>query len=88
MPARSESRETRGGPHLPVHPSHPERVCWGCEKLCPADDLSCGNGTERQQHPVELFGEGWEEWADWKRAPAESASTAPPEKKAEEEPDE
>ena len=29
---------------LPLRPSHPERVCWGCDKYCPADDLACGNG--------------------------------------------
>ena len=22
--------------------------------------MICGNGTERTQHPVETFGEGWE----------------------------
>lgn len=42
-------------------PAHPERVCWGCEKLCPASDLACGNGTERTQHPSELFGPDWYE---------------------------
>jgi hypothetical protein len=41
------------------HPAHPERVCWGCEKLCPADDLACGNGTIRAPHPIELFGPDW-----------------------------
>lgn len=46
---------------FPLSPRHPERVCWGCEKLCPADDLRCGNGTERAQHPIELFGEDWYE---------------------------
>lgn len=43
----------------PLNPAHPERVCWGCEKLCPAGDLACGNGTERTQHPSELFGPDW-----------------------------
>lgn len=42
-----------------LKPAHPERVCWGCEKLCPADDLSCGNGSERTMHPIELFGDDW-----------------------------
>ena len=46
----------------PVNPRHPERVCWGCDKYCAADDLRCGNGTIRTQHPVELFGEDWAEW--------------------------
>lgn len=47
---------------LPLHPKHPERVCWGCEKYCAAEDLYCGNGTVRTQHPVEIFGEDWTEW--------------------------
>ena len=46
-------------PKFPIHPGHPERICWGCEHFCPADDLRCGNGTERAQHPIELWGEGW-----------------------------
>jgi len=46
---------------IPVHPGHPERICWGCEHFCPADDMRCGNGTDRAQHPFELWGEGWME---------------------------
>jgi len=49
-------------PKLAPHPKHPERICWGCDKYCSADDLRCGNGTIRTQHPVELFGEDWLEW--------------------------
>ena len=45
-----------------INPKHPERICWGCDKYCSADDLRCGNGTIRTQHPVELFGEDWFEW--------------------------
>ena len=45
---------------FPIHPAHPERTCWGCDRYCAADAMICGNGTERTQHPVELFGEGWE----------------------------
>ena len=44
---------------LPLHPGHPERVCWGCDKYCPAEDLACGNGTDRAQHPAEIFGVDW-----------------------------
>jgi hypothetical protein len=44
---------------LPLHPGHPERVCWGCEKFCAADDMACGNGTDRAQHPIEIFGDDW-----------------------------
>ena len=49
---------------MPTHPKYPERICWGCDKLCPADDLRCGNGTIRTPHPVELFGDDWCEWAN------------------------
>lgn len=48
---------------IPLHPKHPERVCWGCDQYCSADDLRCGNGTIRTQHPVELFGDDWADWA-------------------------
>ena len=47
---------------FPIHPAHPERTCWGCDKYCPSTDLICGNGSERTQHPVELFGEDWAAW--------------------------
>lgn len=45
---------------IPLKPGHPERICWGCDLFCPVDDMRCGNGTERTQHPYELWGEGWE----------------------------
>jgi hypothetical protein len=45
-------------------PKHPERVCWGCDKLCPAEALACGNGTIRAPHPCELFGDDWLEWSE------------------------
>lgn len=48
---------------FPLNPPHPERVCWGCDKYCPADSMVCGNGSERTQHPAELFGADWVEWA-------------------------
>jgi DUF3079 family protein len=44
---------------FPARPGHPERICWGCEHFCPADDMRCGNGTDRAQHPLELWGEDW-----------------------------
>ena len=44
---------------LALHPKHPERICWGCDKYCSAKDLRCGNGSERTPHPVEIFGEDW-----------------------------
>lgn len=46
-------------PKLVFHPKHPERVCWGCDLYCPANDMRCGNGTIRTQHPSELFGPDW-----------------------------
>lgn len=47
---------------FPLHPVHPERNCWGCDRYCAARAMLCGNGSERTQHPLELFGEGWAEW--------------------------
>ena len=55
-------------PKIPLRPTHPERICWGCDRYCPADDLACGNGTIRTQHPCELFGDDWLEWSN--REPA------------------
>lgn len=55
-------RESRMAKKFPIIPLHPERVCWGCDKYCPADSLACGNGSERTQHPSELFGADWMEW--------------------------
>lgn len=51
---------------VPLHPKYPERICWGCDKYCPADELACGNGTIRTAHPIELFGDDWlESSMDW-----------------------
>ena len=47
---------------FPLHPANPERICWGCDKYCPADSLICGNGSDRTAHPFELFGEDWHDW--------------------------
>jgi hypothetical protein len=56
------SQRTRRTPRFPEHPANPDRICWGCSKLCPAGELACGNGTIRTPHPVELFGDDWLEW--------------------------
>ncbi len=61
-------------PKLALNPKHPERICWGCDKYCSADDLRCGNGTIRTQHPAELFGA---DWLDWDPAGATHAETKP-----------
>lgn len=45
-----------------LRPKHPERTCWGCDLLCPADRLGCANGSIRTPHPAELFGDDWLEW--------------------------
>lgn len=50
----------------PLLPRHPERICWGCDKYCPAEGLACGNGTIRTPHPAELFGHDWVDWMDAK----------------------
>ncbi len=50
---------------FPLHPSHPERVCWGCDKYCPTDAMGCGNGSSRTQHPIELLGDDWLDYGDW-----------------------
>ena len=52
-------------------PAHPERICWGCDKYCAADDLACGNGTIRTLHPCELFGDDWLEWSHARRDAAD-----------------
>lgn len=44
---------------FPIKPQHPERLCWGCDRYCPADSMMCGNGSERTQHPVEVLGDDW-----------------------------
>ena len=59
-----------------LRPAHPERVCWGCDKYCPADDLACGNGTIRTAHPCELFGDDWLEWSLSRREGKRRSSAA------------
>ena len=65
---------------FPIRPAHPERTCWGCDKYCAADSLRCGNGSERTQHPIELFGEGWEHGGldPFVPLPIDSAQADPP----------
>jgi len=45
---------------FPIHPAKPELICWGCDRYCPANAMACGNGSDRTQHPIELFGSDWE----------------------------
>lgn len=44
---------------FPIYPAKPEKICWGCDKYCSVDEMACGNGSDRTQHPSELFGEHW-----------------------------
>jgi hypothetical protein len=62
----------------PLYPRHPERVCWGCNKFCPAAELACGNGTIRTPHPIELLGEDWLEPGDHERERIHRAATSNP----------
>ena len=66
---------------FPKAPAHPERVCLGCNLYCPAKDMRCGNGSDRTQHPAELFGDDWDQWgldADEALAASAPAPQVPP----------
>jgi hypothetical protein len=62
---------------FPLHPKHPERICWGCDKYCPADSLMCGNGSGRTEHPAEMMGEDWYTWGLDSEADAEKPTDTP-----------
>lgn len=64
-PARQAASNLVMAKKFPLHPKHPERICWGCDKYCPAKDLQCGNGSGRTQHPAEMLGDDWYQWGDW-----------------------
>ena len=57
---------------FPIHPARPELLCWGCDKYCAASDMLCGNGSDRTQHPYELFGEDWQSWGQEDNADTEA----------------
>lgn len=61
-------------PRFPRRPRHPERVCWGCDRYCPATDMACTK--ERTLHPCEFFGEDWATDADHERSDNPDASPA------------
>ena len=65
---------------IPLHPKHPERICWGCDKYCAVNALSCGNGSERTPNPQELFGDDWLEYGDCDLEPEPEAVASPGEK--------
>ncbi|MWL91467.1 DUF3079 domain-containing protein [Cupriavidus sp. SW-Y-13] len=50
---------------FPIHPKHPERICWGCDKHRAGDAMGCGNGPSRAQQPAELLGDDWYEHGGW-----------------------
>ncbi len=50
---------------FPLHPKHPERICWGCDRYCSTDALACGNGSGRTMHPAELLGDDWYTVGNW-----------------------
>jgi len=58
---------------FPINPAHPERTCWGCDRYCAANAMACGNGSERSQHPAELFGPDWAQWDPLASPAAETA---------------
>ncbi len=60
---------------FPANPAHPERICWGCDRYCPAESMACGNGSVATLHPYELFGADWENWGI---NPQPSANAATP----------
>jgi hypothetical protein len=62
---------------FPILPANPERTCWGCDRYCSADDMACGNGSDRTQHPVELFGPGWDRTGSSPVTPADPPATSP-----------
>ena len=63
---------------FPLHPARPELICWGCDKYCAASDMVCGNGSDRTQHPVELFGDDWDTFGLNAKAPPPEPSQPTP----------
>lgn len=62
---------------IPIHPAHPERICWGCDRYCAVDSMYCGNGSERAQHPIELFGDDWLEFGKEEVIPLKKGQEKP-----------
>jgi hypothetical protein len=62
---------------FPLHPKFPERICWGCDKYCPADSLMCGNGSGRMEHPAEVLGDDWYTWEGLDAAEVSQATAFP-----------
>jgi len=62
---------------FPLHPRHPERICWGCDKYCPAHDLMCANGSGRTEHPCEALGPDWYLEGGWAETFADASVPDP-----------
>jgi hypothetical protein len=60
--AASDGKLEAGMKEALVHPKHPERICWGCKRYCPANDLACRE--ERLAHPIEFYGYDWLSFED------------------------
>ena len=61
---------------FPLRPANPERLCWGCDDYCAAASMKCGNGSDRTQHPFELFGEDWHKWGcDYSESPIKQVAS-------------
>jgi len=54
---------------FPLHPKHPERICWGCDRYCAAAD--------RTMHPAEMLGDDWYEHGDWGLGPEPPVADEP-----------
>ena len=63
---------------FPLNPAHPERICWGCDRYCPAVHMVCGNGSVATPHPAELFGEDWLTWTTADEVGSRIASSPSP----------
>jgi hypothetical protein len=71
-----DGKETFMAKKFPLHPKNPERICWGCDKYCSVEELGCGNGSGRTQHPIELLGDDWYTYGDWGIDPDDPATPA------------
>ena len=43
---------------IPLHPRHPERICWGCDRYCAADALALSD-EELARRRAEQDARGW-----------------------------
>ena len=63
-PERRPIRQPAMAKKFPLHPKHPERICWGCDRYCPTDSLACGNGSPHHA-PRRTAGRGLVYGGDW-----------------------